>query len=144
MLYCFAVTLISTAALPQLAVAKLLQSSQYERHIRQVRPQYEAAVQRVSSSIGRLFPPGTRVSQPQGGFVLWVELPPAVDGYTLAQQALAEHISIAPGVIFSPTAVAGSTHYRNFIRLNCAIEQDARLERALQTLGQLCQQQLNQ
>jgi DNA-binding transcriptional MocR family regulator len=134
---------ISTAALPQLAVAKLLQSGQYERHLRQVRPQYEAAVQRVSSSIGRLFPPGTRVSQPQGGFVLWVELPPAVDGYELAQQALAEHISIAPGVIFSPTALAGSARYRNFIRLNCAIEQDARLERALQTLGQLCQQQLN-
>jgi len=134
---------ISTAALPQLAVAKLLQSGQYERHLRQVRPQYEAAVQRISSSIGRLFPPGTRVSQPQGGFVLWVELPQEVDGYLLAQQALAEKISIAPGTIFSPTAPAGSAGYRNFIRLNCAVAQDARLERALQTLGQLCQQQLN-
>ncbi|MCS4306053.1 DNA-binding transcriptional MocR family regulator [Rheinheimera pacifica] len=135
---------ISTAALPQLAVAKLLQSGQYERHLRQVRPQYEAAVQRISSSIGRLFPPGTRVSQPQGGFVLWVELPQGTDAYLLTQQALAEKISIAPGTIFSPTAPAGKARYGNFIRLNCAVAQDARLERALQTLGQLCQQQLNQ
>nr|WP_251372291.1 PLP-dependent aminotransferase family protein [Rheinheimera oceanensis] len=133
---------ISTAALPQLAVAKLLQSGQYERHLRQVRPQYETAVQRISSSIGRLFPSGTRVSQPQGGFVLWVELPQGTDAYLLAQQALAEKISIAPGTIFSPTAPAGKARYGNFIRLNCAVVQDARLERALQTLGQLCQQQL--
>ncbi|GHG60637.1 GntR family transcriptional regulator [Alishewanella longhuensis] len=129
---------ISTAALPQLAVAKLLQSGQYERHLKQVRPQYQAAIQRISSSIGRLFPTGTRVSQPQGGFVLWIELPKGLDGSQLAQLALAEHISIAPGVIFSPTAKSGSANYSNFIRLNCAATPDARLERALQTLGQLC------
>lgn len=129
---------ISTAALPQLAVAKLLQSGQYERHLKQVRPQYQAAIQRISSSIGRLFPAGTRVSQPQGGFVLWIELPQDIDGYQLAQQALAEHISIAPGSIFSPTAKDGNAHYRNFIRLNCAATPDASLERALQMLGELC------
>lgn len=135
---------ISTAALPQLAVAKLLQSGRFERHLRQVRPLYQAAVQRISSSIGRLFPPGTRVSQPQGGFVLWVELPQGVDGYLLAQQALAEKISIAPGAIFSPAPLSGSARYSNFIRLNCAVAQDARLERALQTLAQLCLQQLTE
>ncbi|MDP5137322.1 hypothetical protein [Rheinheimera baltica] len=59
--------------------------------MRQVRPQFQAALQRISSSIGRLFPVGTRVSQPQGGFVLWVELPQQIDGYVLAQQALTHH-----------------------------------------------------
>lgn len=132
---------ISTAALPQLAVAKLMQTGQYERHLRLVRPQYQTALQRISSSIGRLFPAGTRVSQPQGGFVLWVELPNGMDGYLLARQALAEHISIAPGIIFSPTAQGGSASYSNFIRLNCAAAPDARLERALQTLAQLCHRQ---
>ena len=133
---------ISTAALQQLAVAKLLQNGQYERHLRQVRPQYQAALQRISSSIGRLFPVGTRVSQPQGGFVLWVELPQQIDGYELAQQALTHHISIAPGAIFSPVAQGHKSVFSNFIRLNCAVAQDARLDRALQTLAQLCQHQL--
>lgn len=45
------------------------------------------------------------------------------------QEALAEQISIAPGVIFSPTATEGSNSYSNFIRLNCAAAPDARLER---------------
>lgn len=133
---------ISTAALPQLAVANLLKSGQYERHLRQVRGQYQLALSRISHQIGRLFPAGTRVSQPQGGFVLWVELPPAVDGYLLAQQAMAQHISIAPGAIFSPTAAAGRAEFSHFIRLNCAVEPDARLERALATLAQLCNEQL--
>lgn len=133
---------ISTAALAQLAVAKLLQSGQYERHLRLVRPLYQAALQRISSSIGRLFPAGTRVSQPQGGFVLWVQLPAGVDGYQLAQQALRENISIAPGAIFSPTPAGQKALFSNFIRLNCAVTQDARLERALQTLAQLCHSQL--
>lgn len=133
---------ISTAALPQLAVAKLLQNGQYQRHLQQVRGQYQLAVAAISNQVGRLFPSGTRVSQPQGGFVLWLELPPQIDANLLAQQALAQHISIAPGTIFSPTAPGAASVFSNFIRLNCAVVQDARLQRALQTLAQLCQQQL--
>jgi DNA-binding transcriptional MocR family regulator len=133
---------ISTAALPQLAVARLLHSGHYEKHLQQVRGQYQQAVQRISNRIGQLFPAGTRVSMPQGGFVLWLELPAAIDGYRLAQQALAQKISIAPGCIFAPSATSGQAGFGNFIRLNCAVVQDARLERALQTLAQLCQQQL--
>ena len=133
---------ISTAALPQLAVSLLLKSGQYERHLRQVREQYQLAVARISNQIGRIFPDGTRVSQPQGGFVLWLELPPAIDGYLLAQQAMAQHISIAPGAIFAPTPAAGKAGFSHFIRLNCAIQQDARLDRALLTLAQLCNEQL--
>ena len=39
---------ISTAALPQPAVAKLMQTGQYERHLRQVRPQYQIALQTLA------------------------------------------------------------------------------------------------
>lgn len=134
---------ISTAALPQLAVAHLLKSGQYERYLQQARAQYQVAVSRISEQIGRLFPAGTRASQPQGGFVLWIELPPAFDGYVLAQQAMAEHISIAPGAIFSPTPASGKAEFNHFIRLNCAVEPDARLERAIQVLAKLSVQQLN-
>ena len=133
---------ISTAALPQLAVSQLLQSGRYERYLRQIRPQYQQAVQHVSSCIGQLFPVGTRISQPQGGFVLWLELPVAIDGYRLAQQAMAAKISIAPGAIFSPAAHAATAGFNHFIRLNCAVTQDHALQRALQTLAQLCLQQL--
>ena len=32
----------------------------------------------MQDAVSRCFPAATRFSQPQGGFVLWVELPPEV------------------------------------------------------------------
>ncbi len=74
----------------------------------------------------------TRVTQPQGGFVIWVELPRQVDSLKLCQQALVRRISIAPGQIFF-----ASQKYRNFIRLNCAQPWSDTLERTMITLGRM-------
>ena len=53
------------------------------------------------------------MTRPQGGYVLWIELPRAVDSFTLDRKALHEKISIAPGPIFS-----AKQKYRNFIRVS--------------------------
>jgi DNA-binding transcriptional MocR family regulator len=124
------VTSIASPTAPQLAVANLLESGRYERYLRDVRGSYARSVARMSDAIMRDFPEGTRLSQPLGGFVLWVELPHDVDGFELAQCALAEGISIAPGSLFS-----ASGKFRNCIRLSCARTWDAGLERALLTLA---------
>jgi DNA-binding transcriptional MocR family regulator len=75
------------------------------------------------------------MTRPQGGFVLWVELPGRVDSLQLYEHARAAGISLAPGPIFS----ARQNRYRNFIRLNCAHWSDA-IERAVETLGRLVSQ----
>ncbi len=123
---------LATPSVPQIAVAELLASGQYDRHLRSVRSLYAQAVARMTEAVTRHFPEGIRVTQPEGGFVIWVELPKSVDSIQLAQQALAEGISIAPGPIFSATQ-----KYKNFIRLSCACPWDARIERSLATLARL-------
>ena len=123
---------IATASLPQLAVAQILASGKYERHLRMARSAYQQAVLKMTDRISRLFPSDTRVSVPQGGFVLWLQLPAGVDSLQLTAAALKKGISIAPGPIFSP-----SQQYRNFIRLSCARVWDARMEYALRTLSEL-------
>ncbi|MCK9605787.1 MAG: PLP-dependent aminotransferase family protein [Methylomonas sp.] len=132
------VTNLATPTLAQLIVAEVLEHGGYDRYLRRARQQYRQAVERMTAAVGGYFPPGTRITQPQGGFLLWVELPGKVDAITLTQQALALGISIAPGPIFSATQ-----KYRNFIRLNCAVDWDERLNKALVTLGQLVQKKLN-
>ena len=62
--------------------------------------------------IAKYFPPGTRISRPAGGYMLWIELPPRVDGLKLHRAALLERISILPGVLFSATG-----RYKNCIRI---------------------------
>ncbi len=126
------VTSIASPTVPQLAVAELLSSGRYERYLRQVRGKYQSAVARMSDTVMNVFPQGTRVSQPQGGFVLWVELPDGTDSFELARRALKLGVSIAPGSLFSASGKFG-----NFLRLSCARVWDARLERALLALSKL-------
>lgn len=126
------VTNLATPTLAQLTVAEILEHGGYDRYLRQARYAYRQAVERMTAAIGLYFPTGTRVTQPEGGFLLWVELPGKIDTITLTQRALAMGISIAPGPIFSATQ-----KYRNFIRLNCAVDWDDRVNNALATLGRL-------
>lgn len=126
------VSSLATATAPQIAMAELLRDGHYARHLRDVRGRYAAAVARFRNAVLRAFPPGTRISQPQGGFFLWVELGEDADGFELARRALERGISITPGPLFS----AGGK-FRNCFRLSCAATWDARVERALATLAKL-------
>lgn len=123
---------LATAGTPQQAVSALLEHGRYERYLRQARQLYMQAVQRMMQAVDRYFPEGTRVTQPQGGFVLWVELNSHIDAEALFEKALSQQICIAPGPMFSATR-----KYRHFIRLNCAVPWDTRVEKALNKLGKL-------
>ena len=68
----------------------------------------------------------TRISNPQGGFVLWIELPRGTDALELLQRAMAENISLTPGMMFSATR-----KYRNFIRINCGFPWNGEIEQAI-------------
>jgi len=122
----------ATASLPQLALAEFLHTGNYDRFLRRVRRTYREQVERMRLAIGEAFPPGTRVTRPQGGFVLWVELPKAVDGEALFRAALERGVSVAPGVLFSPTR-----RYRNFVRIACGLPWSEAIEGAIATLGEL-------
>lgn len=121
---------LATTTIPQLAVTELLENGQYERHLRRVRGDYAQAVARMTEAVVHYFPEGTKVTRPDGGFVIWLELPGDVDSFALARKALEHGISIAPGPIFS-----ASQKYRQFIRLSCACVWSNRIERALITLA---------
>lgn len=126
------VTNLATSTVTQLAVADLLESGRYDRHLRVMQGEFARAVQRMTAAVSRHFPPGTRITQPEGGFVIWVELPAAIDSFELSGRALQAGVSIAPGPIFSATG-----KYRNFLRLSCACQWNERTETALVKLGQL-------
>ncbi len=129
------VNTMATPTLPQLAIAEFLDHGGYDRYLRKTRALYAANVECFTHAIARYFPEDTKVTQPAGGFVLWVELPGKADALELRRRALAQGISIAPGPLFSATQ-----KYRHCIRLSCAYPWGERLERALLTLGRLAQE----
>jgi DNA-binding transcriptional MocR family regulator len=121
---------IATASPTQLAIAEFLANGGYDHHLRTVRRVYARQVAQVRDAVGRHFPRGTRVTRPEGGFVLWVEMPEEVNALRLYEQALQKGISIAPGPIFTTT----DDKFSNCIRLNAAFWSE-QIEQAMETLG---------
>jgi DNA-binding transcriptional MocR family regulator len=124
---------VASPTITQMAVAAFLDTGGYERHLRKLRRAFASQVAAVQEAIVRHFPRGTRVSRPEGGFLLWVELPDdGVNAIELQRAALERGISIAPGPIFS--ARGG---FQRFLRLSCGYPWSDTLDRGLQTLGKL-------
>jgi len=127
----------ATSAINQLAVAALMQSGRYDRHLRTMRMQVAQAVSRMIDRIGRYFPTTIKITQPQGGYVIWLELPKKIDANAIAEQALEHGISVAPGSLLST-----SQKYRHCMRLNCAVAWTDQTEHALIRLGTMIAQAL--
>jgi DNA-binding transcriptional MocR family regulator len=128
-------TNVATATLPQVAIAKFLESGGYEHHLRSIRRLYSSFVSQLSQAVMHYFPEGTRVTHPDGGIVLWVQLPDYADSLKLYKDALQAGITLAPGYMFSATH-----QYKNFIRLNAAWW-SYETDRAMRRLGELVAEQ---
>ncbi len=122
-------TSIAPPSVSEVGIEEFLESGGFDRTLRAARLAYRTSTAQVSEAILRHFPQGTRVSQPQGGLVLWVELPGNVDSVQLYHDCLARGISIAPGAIFSSQG-----KYRNFVRIRSA-EYSPAVEEALAVVG---------
>lgn len=128
-----------SAALPsQLALADYLGGGGYDRHLRRLRLALEGNRDATIAAVRNFFPDGTRVTRPQGGYFLWLELPRAVDTLRLHRDALDKGISIAPGALFS-----ARDDFSHCLRLNYGHPDDRRINRALRTLGRLAAAQID-
>lgn len=123
---------ISTPPLLQAAIAEFLESGAYDRNLRRMRAAFRLQTEQMRVAIAEFFPAGCSVTRPEGGFVLWVELPGGVDAVELQERALAEGVSVSPGPMFS-----ARQRYRNHIRLNCGHPWSERIEQGMRTLGRL-------
>ena len=121
---------LSASPLAQYALAEIYEGRGIGRHLRQVRARYAERTTRTAERLLDALPEGSIVSDPDGGFVLWIQCPPDVDAIQLYRAAAEEHIVIAPGPIFS-----ASGRYENCLRLNVAVEHERDLERAVVRLG---------
>ncbi len=121
-----------------MAVAEMLASGGYDRHLRRLRHAVAGQVATYREAVLARFPEGTRVSAPRGGFVLWIELPAPVDTLVLQERALARGVAIAPGPIFS----ARQQRFAGCMRLSCGAPLTPRVLGALDLLAHLADDQL--
>lgn len=114
-----------------LGMARYLQGSGFDRTLRQMRREYARRCRAMREMILAHFPEGTRVSDPRGGFVLWVELPRHFDSLKLYPKAKARGVVYAPGPLFS-----AGMRFRHCLRLNCS-SWGSREQQAIEILAEL-------
>ncbi len=127
-----ATTNVCGATLTQFAMAEYLRQGLFERQLRRLRTAFSRQMQAMRMHLADCFPPGTGVTRPEGGGVLWVELPPGTDGVELFFRARQAGISVAPGAVFST-----QEKFANYLRLGCNGLWNERMAEGLRTLGRL-------
>jgi DNA-binding transcriptional MocR family regulator len=123
---------IATNTLSQAAIAHFLQNGRYELHLRHLRKALHTQSLRYIQAITEYFPEDIRLSRPQGGFTLWIEMNEKADGYRLHKKALKHNIGIAPGQIFSSQG-----QFHNYFRMSFGIPWSNPVEQGIKTLGEL-------
>jgi DNA-binding transcriptional MocR family regulator len=123
---------VSTNTLAQAAIALFLSNGRYELHLRHLRRALHTQSLKYVQAICEHFPEDTRITRPQGGFVLWVELNKKIDTYKLHKKALKLNVGIAPGQIFS-----SQSRFENCFRISYGEPWSTRVEEGIKILGKL-------
>jgi len=114
------------------AIGWFLENDRYENHVRKLRQTLHRNSLLFLRSIHANFPDDTRVTIPQGGLHLWVELNKRIDTVDLYNKAMVHKISIAPGRMFTL-----QNQYNHCMKLNCGLVWGDEVEQALKKVGEL-------
>ena len=127
--------LVQTICQPSLyqeVIADFLEHGRYDHHLRNFRNTLYTNSLHFQRTIEDCFPENTKISQPQGGSFLWLELDTRIDTAVLFDTAVKQKIGFAPGRVFTQ-----HDQYNNCMRLNFAVEWNEKTEFDLKRLGQL-------
>lgn len=110
------VSSLSVGAPNQLAIAHYLQQGGYDAHLRRLRTALLQRKHVVRDSLRRILPASASITDPQGGYFLWVALNNGMDTRQLFRELLPYGITLAPGALF-----ATDDRFNDCFRLNFSI-----------------------
>jgi len=123
---------LHTSTLLQHAVARLLESFDYDGHLAKIRSVYGQRLGAMLRALSKYFPANVRWTSPEGGLFLWVELPPHVRAESLLKDAIRAKVAFVPGAPFF-----ASKPKHNFLRLNFSNRSPELIETGIERLGAL-------
>ncbi|MGL4768128.1 MAG: PLP-dependent aminotransferase family protein [Formosimonas sp.] len=125
-------TAIACATLPQATLAEFMRT-RHSAYLKKLRQTCAANIALASAIVREYFPHGTRISAPQGGYLLWLTLPATVNATKLLHRAMGHaQIAFAHGALFS-----NHPAHAQSLRLNCALMAQPEQQAGLRQLGEL-------
>jgi 2-aminoadipate transaminase len=121
---------LHSSTIEQRAVARLLQSFDYDKHVAGLCKVYGERCDTMRNAIETYFPSEARWTRPEGGLFLWVELPKGISGEEAFEDAIRERVAFVPGAPFF-----ANNPQHNFIRLNFSNQLPDRIEEGIERIG---------
>lgn len=123
---------LSSPSLTEEAIGSFLENGRYENHLRKFRHTLHTNSLQYLKCISENFPINTKVNQPTGGLVLWIELDKKINTLELYEKAMQNGISIAPGRMFTMR-----DQFDSCLRLNYGLQWNEDSYNALCSLGKI-------
>ncbi|RQO32203.1 PLP-dependent aminotransferase family protein [Taibaiella sp. KBW10] len=127
--------LLHTLAMPPLyqeVVADFMEHGRYDHHMRTLRYALHSNSLLFQRAITAYFPECTKVTQPNGGFVLWLELDKRIDTAHLFDLAIKQGVSFVPGRMFTL-----HDQFHNCMRISFGMKWNNHLDFQLKKLGNM-------
>lgn len=126
---------INTVTFTQHIIEEMLNSDFFmHEHLKNLRTIYKERRDLMIKAIKKKFPKETKISVPQHGFFIWIELPKNINTVNILNAALEEKIAFMPGQAFSynPTVITN-----NCLRLNFSHCEPSLIEIGIEKLGKI-------
>src|ERR1700730_568807 len=127
-----------SATLCEVAFRKYLEGADLDSHLTYLKALNRQRRQIGTELVEQYFPEGTIIWIPDGGFLLWVEVPPSIDIEAVYQAALSKNVAFSRGKSFFTTPDANVSS----MRINCSRPTTDQLVQGLETLGHILSQGL--
>jgi len=124
------VTDLATSNLMQRALDAYITVGRYQAHLNRARRIYRRRRDAMLDALRQAMPPGTSWLTPQGGFFVWLKLPPGVKTGMLFPLALEEGVDFAPGNLYFAHEMGDE-----FLRLNFTFHPSNIIEEGVRRLG---------
>lgn len=126
---------VHTIALPilsQVAVAQLIESGAFKRHVTRLRRALRERRDAMLEALKAHFPREAEITEPKGGMHLWVVLPEDLSSLELLKHAIPQGLGFAPGPLFFADGRG-----TNCLRLNFSTHAPGVTREAIARLGRL-------
>ena len=121
---------LHTSTVAQLAAERWLATHDLAAHIKSLEAHYRPRRDALVAALREHLPSGSRMSSPEGGLFIWIELPEGHDTEAILARALDRGIAFVPGCFF----YAGEPR-RNTLRVSFATATPAELAEGAARLG---------
>jgi DNA-binding transcriptional MocR family regulator len=128
---------VHTNSVTQMELVNFLENNSIDDHIQELIKLYGNRRDVMVESIEAYFPKDVKVTHPEGGLFLWIELPENINTKEMLKKAVDKNVGYVPGGAFYP-----NNRQENTIRLNFSNMKEDHIKEGIQILGAVIQEEL--